>query len=291
MVCKRIRLFALAIGLCLGILAFGASRADAACNDGVLNGIFELGEECDDGNTIDGDGCQGSGGGTGPLDCKSEVCGNGRVDFGEDCDDGTGTSASPVAVSTIACDADCTALLCGNGFLDPSEECDDGNLTNIDTCLNDCTLATCGDGEICAATMCTSGPNGGPEECDNRNQNSGDGCSETCKDEGFTGEGRQCVAAVLKEMGKYFSCLMKVYSKAEKKGVFVQIDPDGKCTTKFRDKVRKAFSKAPTPNDCLETGLTGLGECDFGDSDRCGETLGRLGRRVVGSIGIGSVPN
>jgi len=44
------------------------------------NGILETGEECDDGNLIDGDGCTSK--------CKNQVCGNGVVEPGEECDDG-----------------------------------------------------------------------------------------------------------------------------------------------------------------------------------------------------------
>ena len=38
------------------------------------------GEDCDDGNTVRGDGCS--------ADCSREVCGNGVLDPNEQCDDG-----------------------------------------------------------------------------------------------------------------------------------------------------------------------------------------------------------
>ena len=40
--------------------------------------------------------------------------------------------------------------MCGNGIVeeDAGEECDDGNAKDYDDCLNDCSLATCGDGII-----------------------------------------------------------------------------------------------------------------------------------------------
>ena len=44
------------------------------------NGIVEAGEQCDDGNQANGDGC-GDG-------CFLEQCGNGIVEAGEQCDDG-----------------------------------------------------------------------------------------------------------------------------------------------------------------------------------------------------------
>jgi cysteine-rich repeat protein len=44
------------------------------------NGILEPLEQCDDGNTDVGDGCNDI--------CQVEECGNGNLDFGEECDDG-----------------------------------------------------------------------------------------------------------------------------------------------------------------------------------------------------------
>jgi cysteine-rich repeat protein len=45
------------------------------------NGILDCGEQCDDGNTVPGDGCDGN--------CMSEVsCGNGILEPFEECDDG-----------------------------------------------------------------------------------------------------------------------------------------------------------------------------------------------------------
>ncbi len=59
-----------------------------------------LGEECDDGNAVTGDGCSSA--------CEVEACGNRRVDFGEECDDGNTTSAD-------GCSAICKRELCGDG--------------------------------------------------------------------------------------------------------------------------------------------------------------------------------
>ncbi|MEE2756732.1 MAG: hypothetical protein VYA30_08715, partial [Myxococcota bacterium] len=56
----------------------GGLCAEPACGDRVLNG----GEQCDDGNLIDGDGCQ--------ADCTLPTCGNNMIDPGEgscDCPD------------------------------------------------------------------------------------------------------------------------------------------------------------------------------------------------------------
>ena len=55
----------------------GGACVLASCGDNVL----DPGEDCDDGNSNDGDGCS--------FDCVSEfVCGDGLLDLGESCDDG-----------------------------------------------------------------------------------------------------------------------------------------------------------------------------------------------------------
>jgi cysteine-rich repeat protein len=60
------------IGTCTG----------GACRTGLCgNGLLDIGEACDDGNQVSGDGCR--------ADCaKIEVCGDSEVDANEACDDG-----------------------------------------------------------------------------------------------------------------------------------------------------------------------------------------------------------
>ncbi len=50
---------------------------------------------------------------------------------------------------------------CGDGILDGGETCDDGNISNADSCLADCTPASCGDGFVWI----------GREECDDGEEN------------------------------------------------------------------------------------------------------------------------
>jgi|GEM_PF-6253016 len=129
------------------------------------NGQVESGEQCDDGNTTDGDGCS--------ANCTFEtaegVCGDGVIDAGEECDDGNATSGD-------GCSATCTTEttpVCGNEVVEGDEECDDGNTIDGDGCSANCTLETvegvCGDGVLDAG-----------EECDDGNTIDGDGCSATC---------------------------------------------------------------------------------------------------------------
>lgn len=81
-----------------------------ACNASQCgNGVLDPGEECDDGNTSDGDGCTST--------CTLPRCGNGVVEPGEQCDDGNTTDGD-------GCTSTCTLPLCGNGVLDPGEELD-----------------------------------------------------------------------------------------------------------------------------------------------------------------------
>jgi len=151
------------------------------------NGVLDPGEMCDDGNTVDGDGCSAV--------CTLEECGNNILDPGEECDDGN-------TVGGDGCSAICTTELCGNGFLDVGEECDDGNTVGGDGCSDTCELE-CGNGVLdpgeecedgntvggdgcsamCTAEVCGNGILDVGEECDDGNTVDGDGCSSVCQNE------------------------------------------------------------------------------------------------------------
>src|SRR6185369_7498069 len=111
---------------------------------GCGDGVRDADEDCDDGNLLPGDGCNGL--------CRLEpnavcpelenchltaVCGNGIVNIGEACDDAN-------TVTGDGCSGDCSIIElgfgcprpgkacerhydCGDGHLDPTEQCDDGN--------------------------------------------------------------------------------------------------------------------------------------------------------------------
>jgi cysteine-rich repeat protein len=146
---------------------------DVACG----NGEIEPGEECDDGDTLAGDGCSEL--------CLAEVCGNARIDAGEQCDDGN-------TVGGDDCDSLCK-LECGDGNLDGDEECDDGNRVNGDLCDANCIKEVCGNGVV------QPGP---PEEdCDDGNTFSGDGCSATCTAEAPASVAHQRCIQKLNERG------------------------------------------------------------------------------------------
>ena len=206
------------------------------------NGVLEPNcEECDDGNTADGDGCDSN--------CTSSRCGNGVVGSGETCDDrnaldgdGCDSNCSPTACSNAVvtageqcddgnlvdgdgCDANCRLSGCGNGIAGADEQCDDGNLLNGDGCDADCTISRCGnaisagledcddgngvDGDgcdtNCTVSACANGITVGEEECDDGNLQSDDGCDAHCRVE-ICGNGRkedneQCDVAAAPESG------------------------------------------------------------------------------------------
>jgi cysteine-rich repeat protein len=116
-------------------------------DDGIVNGTCpecpngetDAGEECDDGNFADGDGCT--------TQCILEFCGDGINNNAgtEECDDGELNSDT----NPNACREDCTLPVCGDGVADDGfdEECDAGGIPSAD-CDPDCTESVCGDGDI-----------------------------------------------------------------------------------------------------------------------------------------------
>ncbi|HIE72616.1 MAG TPA: DUF4215 domain-containing protein, partial [Planctomycetes bacterium] len=125
-------------------------------------------EACDDGNRIDGDGCN--------ADCSFAACGDARLDRGEGCDD----------VNHDACTNGCELARCGDGVIrrdlgvddEGYENCDDNNGVHTDACTNLCSLARCGDG-VTRDDVINFGA--GWEECDDGNIVNDDGCRRNCR--------------------------------------------------------------------------------------------------------------
>jgi cysteine-rich repeat protein len=143
------------------------------------NGIMEGSEQCDDGNTSNGDGCsssctteESSGGGPQPPEPPpTALCGNGVVETSETCDDGNQMSGD-------GCSGACqlegqSPAICGNGIMEGSEQCDDGNTSNGDGCSASCVFEI---GPACGNTILESG-----EQCEDGNSANGDGCSDMCQ--------------------------------------------------------------------------------------------------------------
>ncbi len=132
----------------------------SSCGDGIVD--QSLREQCDDGNTVSGDGCDSQ------CFLERNICGNSVVETinGEQCDDGN-------LVAGDGCDATChIEPYCGDFIVTYAigEQCDDGNLIPGDGCDASCqTEATCGNG------MLEPG-----EQCDDGNQIDNDACSNSC---------------------------------------------------------------------------------------------------------------
>ena len=131
------------------------------------NGMQERGEECDDKNSRDFDGCS--------ADCLLERgrCGDGIVQtlLDEQCEPSLHDASLP-----YGCSQDCrfASSLCGNGTVDEGEQCDgarqNSNAQNA-FCRLDCSFARCGDGIVDSRQG---------EQCDDGNRIGSDGCNERC---------------------------------------------------------------------------------------------------------------
>lgn len=159
--CRLCRIFNDAYGLDQECDVYDDGSANGSCPE-CGNTVTDPGEQCDDGNTIDGDGCADG--------CIDEFCGDGVInDNGaEVCDDGAGNSDT----DPDACRTDCTPSSCGDGVTDSGEECDDGNTVEDDGCTTSC-------------TSCGNGMASGPEQCDDGNNDDGDCCSAACLYESY----------------------------------------------------------------------------------------------------------
>lgn len=158
------------------------------CGDGEVDSPQE---QCDDGNTVNGDGCS--------EQCLPEipaVCGDGVVESTEKCDDGSNNG------NPNYCNLECTGIttpVCGNGVKEVTEQCEDGNNENGDGCSSTCTSeqqqvqVSCGDGVVDAALG---------ELCDDGNTKTRDGCFSTCKPEdgwSCTGQPSVCVQTQIQQ--------------------------------------------------------------------------------------------
>jgi cysteine-rich repeat protein len=122
--------------------------------------IIDSGEECDDGGTASGDGCDST--------CQTEGrCGDGEVLPPEECDDGDSLNSD---TTPDACRTNCQDPGCPDGVIDTGESCDDGNTNNSDGCSNAC--GRCGDAIVQA-----------PEECDDGDTLNSDTTPDACRDD------------------------------------------------------------------------------------------------------------
>ncbi|MBL7685534.1 MAG: DUF4215 domain-containing protein, partial [Deltaproteobacteria bacterium] len=94
-------------------------------------GIFEAGEQCDDGNLLNDDGCDNN--------CTYSACGNGVQDSDEECDDSN-------QASNDGCSATCKLEICGDGILQLNEQCEGGQCCDSVSCQFAVSGSACNDG-------------------------------------------------------------------------------------------------------------------------------------------------
>lgn len=166
------------------------------CGDGTIN--RDLGEACDDGNSLPGDGCSGictvepnfvcpAVGG----ECVSTiVCGDGELGGGEVCDDGNDSPDDGCSGDCLSVEPgyDCSSpgeacinlVVCGDGMVVGDESCDDDGAPG--GCKDDCSGILPGwiclrPGKPCIVEpRCGDGVLNLGEQCDDGNEVDGDGC-------------------------------------------------------------------------------------------------------------------
>lgn len=150
------------------------------------------GEQCDDGNTQEGDACDSN--------CTPPVCGNGILDEsrGEQCDDGNFDTED-------GCDPNCTIPGCGNGIVTSGEECDDGNIVNGDTCDVNCTVPGCGNGVFDPGEICFQTPRRFPVGASPVQIVSGDFNGDGLPDLAVANSGADFVSVLLNQGGSELS--------------------------------------------------------------------------------------
>jgi cysteine-rich repeat protein len=136
------------------------------CGDGVV----DVNEQCDDGNSVNTDACLNS--------CLTATCGDSVVRAGvEQCDAGELNGASCVSrgfdggvLACTACVFNTSAcanapIVCGNGVVNVGETCDDGNNNQNDGCTNLCQAAICGDNVVRSGVEQCDGSDLGDASC------------------------------------------------------------------------------------------------------------------------------
>lgn len=186
-------------GLCPNgvIPTFDAGPEPSICGDGER----DTDEECDDGNTVNGDGCSDQCTVESGWDCSEEpceaVCGDGQIAGDEACDDGNtnnddGCSEACIVEDGWDCGVEPCEAICGDGLTLGSEECDDHN-TVLEWCEYAevaCTVCgplcsfvpgitqNCGDGVVQENEECDDGTSGDGENINSNNLP--DACRENC---------------------------------------------------------------------------------------------------------------
>jgi cysteine-rich repeat protein len=154
----------------------GKACVNKACTDKYCgNGKPDEGEECDDGNQFDGDGCN--------HDCryscvasdKTRDCHSDNVCIASGTCDSTTHKCSPLLPKTAgtACPGgkncvagNCIAPVCGDGIpASGIEACDDGNALNTDSCTSQCKPVCSANSDCASRTPLCRSPSCGSGAC------------------------------------------------------------------------------------------------------------------------------
>ena len=150
----------------------------------VVDGVVTPSEQCDDGNAIDGDGCNQDCTFScikGPDSCPdAEACNGVEVcttimsgaSTGQKCMTGVQLLDCSACASGVCGSGVCKASSCGDGCVDPSkgEQCEPPGTVLCNAMCKTAAAATCGDGTRQAG-----------EQCDDGNTVNLDGCDASCK--------------------------------------------------------------------------------------------------------------
>lgn len=171
----------------------GSCRSGACVEHACNNGYEEPGEDCDDGDEDDYNGCTTECKFTCVSDDDSYPTCENSCDSTAYCDDTTHSciAGDPMPDDTICDEGDgycsngrCILSKCGDGVVQPNEECDPGNPNpefgspssgSDSECQPNCTIGICGNGEL-----------EGREQCDDGNTDKMDGCDPKCRVELIT---------------------------------------------------------------------------------------------------------
>lgn len=236
------------------------------------NGKIESGEQCDDGNTNDNDGCSSSCQIESGWSCSgqpsscSPICGDGEVKGNEQCDLGSNNGQSGscctstckfVSSGTVCrlaagecdeaeyCKGD-SATCPENAFKDSGTPCtDDGNQCTDDVCngSGQCTHpnkqngTTCNDGNRCTENdQCSSGQcSGTPKNCDDGKSCTTDSCNQ---------DNGQCINTINQN-----TCLINGTCYNAKDN-----NPQNECQRCDPQKSQTSFSSKPDNTPCTDDG-------------------------------------
>lgn len=145
------------------------------------------------------------------------VCGDSVIDAGEQCDDGNrmdedGCSATCAVEHGNYCGGEPSVCIsvCGDGVVALSEPCDDANNEDEDGCSAKCEVENgyeCGSEPSICGPKCGDGIIAGFEECDDRNGKNKDGCSSDCTvEEGYYCDSQPSECELVCETGSSDDC-------------------------------------------------------------------------------------